>query len=748
MGGAPNIPDHSDDATSPAPEKPASEMDGVVSSPGGGAPGDDLGQLWQRIREHKIIQWGVGYLAAALALTHSEELIAHAFDWPEFVSRALIIALALGLPLALVLAWYHGHRASRHVSGAEASIIAILLLMSSGILWLFVQPHESAVSPRLGLDHRLSASVSASTDTANIAVVQSRASSGPGTQPDPTSIKPRIAILPFENLSPDPNNAFFTDGLHEEILATLSQRAPGLEVISRTTMMLYRTTPKSVEEIARELGATHVLEGSVRREGNVVRLTLQLIDARSDEHLWAQDYDRTLKSALALQSEVANEVASQLSVQLAEGADAFRPPTQDPQAYDLYLKANLEMDSSTTRRIGTPIEALQQVNKLLDAALVRDPSFAAARAMRASLSVVQFLYNYDTDERALRRAQEDLKAAERLAPNDPTVLFSKGLFLYIDRDLNGSIAAQDAAAAAGLADSSLLASSSEALVMSGRLDEAIQRVQRARALDPKNSFVYDALIEALIAARRPAEALRIASFAAAQFPERFTGAKAFIEWQFTGSPSAMSAWPSAIPRTPITAASDASSLNSLLARLRYQHRYRDMAELLGRATTKTMRSGAFAWGEQPVAEQWGWVHLLLGDRTAAAQDGREVLDFVAHRKETQWNRAFLHLLTAEGSAFAGDRERAIAAAHETLTLADWPYDRQQVSPIVARVYAWYGAGDEATTLLEQLSTGIPMTIAPSEIARDPLYEIPLAGDARYQALKAKIEAQMAATNLD
>jgi TolB-like protein len=149
---------------------------------------------------------------------------------------------------------------------------------------------------------------------------------------EPTSVgsKPRIAILPFENLSLDPANAFFADGLHEQIVATLSNRTPGLEVISRTTMMTYRN-PKPVELIAKELGATHVLEGSVRREGDTVRLTLQLIDARTDDHIWSQDYDRTLRSALALESDVASEVAAQLSVRLAHRTDMLEQLARDPE---------------------------------------------------------------------------------------------------------------------------------------------------------------------------------------------------------------------------------------------------------------------------------------------------------------------------------------------------------------------------------------------------------------------------------
>ncbi len=154
--------------------------------------------------------------------------------------------------------------------------------------------------------------------------------------------KPRLAILPFENLSPDPANAFFADGLHEEVLSTIAQRVPGLEVISRTTMMSYRhDPPKPLAEVARELGATHLIEGSVRREANKVRLTLQLIDARTDVHLWSQNYDRTLTGALTLQSDVAGEVASQLSLQLVGGPQSALPLTRSPEAYDLYLKARL-----------------------------------------------------------------------------------------------------------------------------------------------------------------------------------------------------------------------------------------------------------------------------------------------------------------------------------------------------------------------------------------------------------------------
>jgi TolB-like protein/DNA-binding winged helix-turn-helix (wHTH) protein len=151
----------------------------------------------------------------------------------------------------------------------------------------------------------------------------------------------RLAVLPFENLSPDPTNAFFGEGLHEEVLSALADSAPGIEVISRTTMSAYRNRGLTVRELAKSLNCTHVLEGSVRREGTDVRVTLQLIDARTDEHVWSQSYDRKLVHAITLQAEIAAEVASRLATRLESNRNPPGAWTTDPIAHDLYLKVQL-----------------------------------------------------------------------------------------------------------------------------------------------------------------------------------------------------------------------------------------------------------------------------------------------------------------------------------------------------------------------------------------------------------------------
>jgi len=699
---------------------------------------------WNRIREHKVLQWSLAYLGTALALAHGQELLAHTFHWPELVGRILMAALIAGFPIAVALAWYHGHRGMTRVSAPEMTVVSLLVLIGAALLVALVRvPQERALHER-GLQEPASASSAAAPVTPAVRAASSAAAASTESALAPASSKPRLAILPFENLSPDPANAFFTDGLHEEIITTLSNRAPDLDVISRTTMMTYRT-PKPVQVIARELGATHVLEGSVRREGNAVRLTLQLINARSDRHIWSQDYDRTLKSALTLQSEVANEVASQLAVRFA--VSALKAPTRDPLAYDFYLKAGL-LVTNYVRGADTPLELFQQVEQLLSEALARDPDFARAYAARAGMPMLRFAYNYDTPQHAGPLAKKDLDAAERLAPGDPVVLFQQAMYLYLlERDPTAAIATLESAR--DTLDPVLLAVSSQAYAAAGRFDEAVQRTRRAMALDPKNPPVYAQSMLALLLTRQPAQALRVANLASVKFPAVFPSWRAYIVWAHTGVGPPTAALTGLGPFAELSANSDARSVKTRLFPLRMAHRYQEMADYLGRASVSVIR-GEQSLGAHPVAELRGWVHLLLGDRAAAAQDGRQVLAFIARTEETKWNRAFLTALAAEGNTFIGERGTAIADAQKALRLAETTSERLNAQPVAAAVYAWSGAADDAASLLEQLSTLIPMNLdlAPAAIARDPLYTVPLARNARYQALRARIEAQMAATKLE
>jgi TolB-like protein/DNA-binding winged helix-turn-helix (wHTH) protein len=573
------------------------------------------------------------------------------------------------------------------------------------------------------------------------------------TAPSPTA-KLRLAVLPFENLSPDPANAFFTDGLHEEILSTLARRAPGLDVISRTTMMGYRAAPKPVQQVASELAASHVIEGSVRREQNKVRLTLQLIDARDDRHLWSQNYDRTLNDALKLQSEVANEVASQLSVQLVSRPSHAAAAPNNPEAYDLYLKALL-----ARQFVGpmAPIENFREVEELFSRVIELDPEFAPAYAQRSTFRGAMFAFNYDVSEAQVRRIREDINAGLRLAPDDPEVLASEALYWsWVERDLPRALATFEAAEAAGLADTMFISGKSITLNRLGRFDDALRMNQRLMALDPGNPFILGNAVANLLLAHKPEDALRAIKRALEQHqypagvPLEFVRAQ--IIFGYTGRTDE---WRAALDR-----ASQLAPLVTLVDQhfhlLRMEGRYAELETLLDgiaqpsvRVISGTGASSLFGVGHRPTAVYRGWVALLLNDSAAAAKHGREVLKFVANEKETARNQWFLRLLQSHGHTFLGEREAAIAAGRDALQLMPRTRDALSWLPTAAgaaAACAWSGAEDEAVALLEEYSSATPGP-APALITRDPLFNVPLARNARYRALADRLEAQMRSTEL-
>jgi TolB-like protein len=553
--------------------------------------------------------------------------------------------------------------------------------------------------------------------------------------------------MPFDNLSPDPDNAFFADGLQEDIMSTLATRAPGLEVISRTTMMLYRKAPKPVEQVAKELGASHVIEGSVRREGNRVRLTLQLIDGRTDNHLWAQTYDRTLKDALTLQSDVAQEVAAQLAVQLAGGAQAGKPPTTDPEAYDLYLKARL------IRKQLNPVSIMadtQRMNSLFARAIARDPNFGAAYVERANHALSDYLSNAETIEERLTLARADLDAAEKLIPGDATLKATELLYRHT-MGMDVAVASIIDIATEGAVDPLNLYFLNVALVQAGHLDDSLALLEHWVQLDPANITILDLYAEELTLARRPKEALRVYDQINARSDTDFYAVwRARVLFAFTGN---VDAFRKAIDRQAPLANVDLTLFNQFDA-LRFEHRYEALRRLLDGAALDSV--GQWSAGERvgsgrrPLSEMRGWIALLLGDAQAAAAEGRALATFLAAAPKLPTTGAYLRSLSAAAHLFAGDKPGAIAAARESLAIGPRAHDIlvwRYVAATAACVFAWADAPDEAMDLLEQLAT-VDAGLGPAEITRDPLYAVPLADNARFKALSKKLEAQMAATKLE
>jgi len=316
------------------------------------------------------------------------------------------------------------------------------------------------------------------------------------------AVEPSIAVLPFTNMSGDPENAFFADGVTEDIITALA-RIHGVKVISRTSAMRYRNTTKSLREIGSELGVMTILEGSVRKHGERVRIVAQLADARTDAHLWAETYDRKLEDIFAIQTDVASQIASALEVSLSPGERARMSGrrTQNAEAYELYLQARYHWNQRT--RTG-----LEKALGLFRRAIELDPDFPLAHTGLADVHVVISTYAPVSAREACAQAAT---AAERALELDPLLGEAHAVL--------GSVAAADwrwdeaerhYRRALELAPGYATAHQwfGECCVFRGRIGEGMERLRRAQELDPHSLIIRTAAARPFLAAGRYEEAVR------------------------------------------------------------------------------------------------------------------------------------------------------------------------------------------------------------------------------------------------
>jgi TolB-like protein len=344
---------------------------------------------WARIKEHKVLQWSVAYLGAALALAHGQDLLAHAFHWPEAVGRVLIGTLIVGFPVAVALAWYHGHRGMTRFSPAEATIVSLLVVLGAGMLVVFVRtPAEPPGQQRA----RAALSTSIVPAKSSAQVRQSASDAGPS-----------IAVLPFVNMSNDRDQEYFSDGLSEELLNQLAQ-LPNLRVIGRTSSFAFKGQNEDLRTIGQALGVDHILEGSVRKSGDQLRITAQLINPANGSHLWSATYDRGLGDIFMVQEDIARTVASALRISIG-ALDLRQGGTANLEAYDIFLRSRTE----------PPVASAEN----LERAVKIDPKFTTAWVQLAQwYRVLQFAA---PDRRAEWR-QKQIQAVDRvlaLAPDSP-----------------------------------------------------------------------------------------------------------------------------------------------------------------------------------------------------------------------------------------------------------------------------------------------------------------------------------------
>jgi len=267
--------------------------------------------LLERLKQRKIVQWTLAYAAFAFALLQGLDIVAQQFGWPDGARRGITIALAIGFFVTLVLAWYHGERGAQRASGTELLILALLLGVGGGLLWRVSQgPHGKA-----------SAAVDAA--ASNSVPIDEKS----------------IAVLPLANTGGDPANEYFSDGLSEELISVLA-KIPDLKTIGRSSSFHFKNSTDDSRTIGERLGVMNLLEGSVRKQGDRVRIVVDLIKAADGHELWSETYDRELKDIFAIQSEIATAVVEQLKLKLlgAQPRSDAAPANVNLAAYNALLQ--------------------------------------------------------------------------------------------------------------------------------------------------------------------------------------------------------------------------------------------------------------------------------------------------------------------------------------------------------------------------------------------------------------------------
>ena len=349
--------------------------------------------FFEELQRRKVYRVAIGYIVASWALAQGLAQVLPVFDISNSVIRAVIALLLIGFPVALVLAWVFDATPQgimvTPAPGAHRRRNLILLIAAGVIL-----------------------SASAGFVILPRAVRQ--------------KVDKSVAVLPFQNFSSDPENTYFADGIQEEILTRLAKIAD-LKVISRTSTQQYQSQPGNLAEIAKQLGVANILEGSVQKAGNQVRVNVHLVNVQTGSQLWAETYDRKLSDIFAVESEIARGIAESLQATLTGGEEQALAanPTNNPEAYDAYLRG-LAFEA----RSNYSSDALFNAIDFYDLAVRLDPNFAFAWARLSGVHALLYSNRRDTTIARRDAAKAALENAQRLQPNAPETLLFTGYYQY------------------------------------------------------------------------------------------------------------------------------------------------------------------------------------------------------------------------------------------------------------------------------------------------------------------------------
>ena len=639
------------------------------------------------LKRRKVYRVAAAYVVVAWVLIQVATQVFPFFEIPNWGVRLVILGLVLGFPAALILSWAYD-------------------ITPAGIKRTEDRPAE---------------------------VLPSRLPLAPVPEKS-------IAVLPFQNLSDDRENAFFAEGVHDDILSSLA-RIADLKVISRTSVQQYRSGGGNLREIGKALGVAYVLEGTVRRAGTRVRLNAQLIDARTDAHIWAETFDRELTDLFALQSELAERIVRQLRANLSpsEMAGLQEPPTRSLAAYDLYVEAR---DLFHWSGIGDPQENGEHGLPLLERALVLDSQFALAHYLASRIHGELFWFGYDKSPARIAKAKEAAENALRLRPDMGEGHLALAFYHYYSaRDYEAAIRELRLAQRALPNESDVASALGIIERRRGRWEESILHLERARQLDPRNVSTLWNLSETLTYLRRFSEADQVLAEAITVAPEAhlFPIARAELSLRSRGETAPLR---EALRRAPPDF-DPGGAITTISVRLALMERdYDEAARQLGTCTECKYNDVGLcgfvgALDDYTVPRDW-YVGLIARGR---GQEGEAMRAFTAAkeamRAETEESPNDAKVLIMRGliEAMLGRTDEAIALGEQAvrrLPISADALDGPLIAINLAAIYAQVDRADQALTLLEQLVrlVGGP---TPGTLRVEPHWDS-LRGDPRFRTL--------------
>lgn len=460
--------------------------------------------FFNELKRRNVIRVAVAYAAVAWLLIQVAETVFPLFDYSDTPARVVVVVLAIGFIPAMVLTWVFewtpqglkrdidvDHSRPSHPAAARKLDRAIIVLLTLAVGYFAVDKFVLEPSREADLQDQQAEQLASVAEQARWAGRREALIESYGDK--------SIAVLPFVNMSADAEQAYFSDGISEELLNLLA-RIPGLRVISRTSSFVYKNRDVNLAQIARELDVVHILEGSVRKSGNRVRITAQLIDARSDSHLWSETWDRTLDDIFEIQDEIAAAVVEQLKLRLLSPSPAAGDP--NPQAYAMLLQARHLARLGTTEGYAQSISLYQQ-------ALGIRPDYAAAWVGLAISYSNQTSKGLRPLEEGHALAREALQQALAIDP-DYAPAHSQLGWLAMLHDNNLPLAAQHLEQALALAPTNLgiIGNAATLLFTLDRLRESIELDEYVNTHDPVNPTGFANLGKSYLAAGRWDEAIR------------------------------------------------------------------------------------------------------------------------------------------------------------------------------------------------------------------------------------------------